>query len=408
MRGKGVSTMPEISRPEPVKLNTDFYQDPRKLYALLREQAPVREVVLPNGLPGWLVTSYDDARALLADPRISKDYHRAIELLQPEVAAQFASPLHAHMLNTDPPDHTRLRKLVTGAFTARTVEGLRSRIEQAAVALLDAMPGGATADLISAYALPLPVTVICDLLGVPGGDRESFRDWTLSFVADTTPEALAENTRQVVAFFTALIEDKRARPGEDLISGLIQVSDDGDQLSAGELLTMIFLLIQAGFETTVNLIGNGVLALLRHPAQLALLRSDPTLLPGAVEEFLRYESPLNIATNRFTTEPVRAGGAEIPAGQPVFVSLLAANHDRRQFPDPGRLDITRPPGAHLAFGHGIHHCVGAPLARLEGQIAIGALLRRFPGLALAAEPEDLRWRDSHLMRGLHELPVRLG
>jgi cytochrome P450 len=246
------------------------------------------------------------------------------------------------------------------------------------------------------------------MLGVPGADRDRFRDWTLSFVADTTPEVLAENTGQVVAFFTALIEDKRAHPGDDLISRLVQVSDDGDQLSAGELLNMIFLLLVAGFETTVNLIGNGILALLRHPAQLALLRSDPAMLPEAVEEFLRYEGPVNIATNRFTTEPVRAGGAEIPAGQFVLISLLAANRDGRQFPDPGRLDITRPSGAHLAFGHGIHHCVGAPLARLEGQVAIGALLRRFPRLDLATQPEDLRWRDSTLIRGLHELPVRLG
>jgi cytochrome P450 len=171
---------------------------------------------------------------------------------------------------------------------------------------------------------------------------------------------------------------------------------------------MSFLLLVAGFETTVNLIGNGVLSLLRHPGQLALLQSDPALLPGAVEEFLRYESPLHIATYRFTAEPVRVGGVEIPAGQFVRISVLGANRDERQFADPDRLDITRPPGGHLAFGHGIHHCLGAPLARREGQIAIGALLRRFPGLALAAEPgEDLRWRDSTLMHGLHELPVRL-
>jgi cytochrome P450 len=312
------------------------------------------------------------------------------------------------MLFSDPPDHTRLRKLVTKAFTARTVEGLRPRIEQAAAGLLDAMPAGSTTDLISAYALPLPITVICDLLGVPEEDRDRFRAWTLSFVAVVPPEVLAEDARQLAAFLAALIEDKRAHPGEDLLSRLVQVSDDGDHLSAGELLSMSFLLLVAGFETTVNLIGNGVLSLLRHPGQLALLQSDPALLPGAVEEFLRYESPLHIATYRFTAEPVRVGGVEIPAGQFVRISVLGANRDERQFADPDRLDITRPPGGHLAFGHGIHHCLGAPLARLEGQIAIGALLRRFPGLALAAEPgEDLRWRDSTLMHGLHELPVRL-
>jgi cytochrome P450 len=297
---------------------------------------------------------------------------------------------------------------VTKAFTARTVEGLRPRIEQAAAGLLDAMPAGTTVDLIGAYALPLPITVICELLGVPEADRDRFREWTLTTVSDTTPEVLAEHSRQLAAYFTALIEDKRARPGDDLMSQLVQVSDGGDQLSPGELLGTGYLLLAAGFETTVNLIGNGLLALLRHPGQLALLRSDPALLPGAVEEFLRYEGPVNIAPIRFTTEPVLAGGADIPAGQLVLISLLAANRDERQFTDPGRLDITRPPSGHLAFGHGIHHCLGAPLARLEGQIAIGALLRRFPDLALAGEPgESLRWRHSTRMRGLHELPVRL-
>lgn len=352
--------MQKISRPGPVKLDGGFYQRLWEVYALLREQGPVREVVLPNGVAGWLVTSYDEARALLADPRLSKDHHRVVELLPPEVAGRFASPLSAHMLMSDPPDHTRLRKLVARAFTARTVEGLRPRIEQVAAGLLDAMPAGATVDLLSAYALPLPIAVICDLLGVPEADRGRFRDWSLSIVMDTPPEVHAENTRQLSAFLTGLIEDKRAHPGQDLVSQLVQVSDNGDRLSDRELLSMSFLLLVAGFETTVNLIGNGVLSLLRHPGQHALLRSDPALLAGAVEEFLRLEGPVNIATLRFTAEPVRVGGVDIPADQFVLISLLAANRDQRRFADPDRLDITRPPGAHLAFGHGIHHCLGAP------------------------------------------------
>lgn len=400
--------MQKISRPEPVELDGDFYQKPWEVYALLRERGPVREVVLPDGVPGWLVTSYDEARALLADSRLSQDHHRAVELLPPEVAWQLASPLRAHMLGSDPPDHTRLRKLVTKAFTPRTVEALRPRIERVAAGLLDAMPAGATVDLLSAYALPLPIAVICELLGVPEAGRGRFRDWSLTLVTDTTPEVRAENSGRLSAFLTGLIEDKRAHPGDDLISQLVQVSDNGDQLSDRELLSMSFLLLGAGFETTVNLIGNGVLSLLRHPGQLALLRSDPALLAGAVEEFLRHEGPVNIARLRFTTEPVRVGGVDIPANQFVLISLLGANRDERRFADPGRLDITRPPGAHLAFGYGIHYCLGAPLARLEGQIAIGALLRRFPGLNLAAEPEDLRWRESTLIHSLHDLPVRLG
>lgn len=400
--------MQKISRPEPVKLDGDFYQKPWKVVALPREQGPVREVVLPDGVPGWLVTSYHDARALLADPRLSKDHHRAVELVPPEVPRRFASPLSAHMLMSDPPDHTRLRKLVTKAFTSRTVETLRPRIEQVTAGLLDAMPTAATVDLLGAYALPLPIAVISDMLGVPEAGRGRFRDWTLSVVTDTTPKVHAKNAgQQMAAFLTGLIEDKRAHPGDDLISQLIQVSDNDDQLSDHELLTMSILLLGAGFETTVNLIGNGVLSLLRHPDQLALLQTDPALLPGAVEEFLRHEGPVNIATLRFTTEPVRVGGVDIPADQFVLISLLAANRDQRRFADPDRLDITRPPSAHLAFGHGIHYCLGAPLARLEAQIAIGALLRRFPSLHLAAEPEHLRWRESTLMHGLHELPVRL-
>jgi cytochrome P450 len=399
--------MPETGGPEPLELDLEFFQDPHAIYALLREEGPARQVVMPNGVPGWLVTSYDDARSLLGDPRISKDNSRAAGLFPPGLAGPHALPLSASMLNSDPPDHTRLRKLVTRAFTSQTIAGLRPRIEQVAGELLDAMPAGATVDLLSAYALPLPIAIISDMLGVPVADRDDFRDWTLAFVTVTSPEPLAEASRQLTAFLAAIVEDKRAHPGDDMLSRLVQVSDGSDRLSADELLSMAFLLLVAGFETTVNLIANGVLSLLRHPGQLALLQSDPTLLPGAVEEFLRYEGPVNVATVRFTTEPLRVGGADIPAGQFVMISPLAANRDERRFADPDHLDIARPPSGHIAFGHGIHHCLGAPLARLEGQVAIGRLLSRFPDLALAAEPGELRWRSSTLMHGLRTLPVRL-
>jgi cytochrome P450 len=304
------------------------------------------------------------------------------------------------MLAADPPDHTRLRKLVTKAFTARAIAGLRPVIEQTAGELLGAMAAEATVDLITAYALPLPIAVISHMLGVPAADQGRFRDLAL---ASTSLEA----ERRLTAFLAALVEDKRAHPGDDLLSRLTQVADEGSRLSADELLGMTSLLLTAGFETTVNLIANAVLSLLRHPAQLALLQSRPELLPDAVEEFLRYEGPAHVATFRFTREPVHAGGTDIPAGQLVLISLLAANRDEGRFPDPDRLDITRPAAGHLAFGHGVHHCLGAPLARLEGQIAIGGLLSRFPDLALAAEPSELRWLSSPLMHGLHSLPVRL-
>jgi len=396
----------EAGRPEPAKLDSEFIQNPEAVYALLREEGPVRQVTMA-GVPGWLVTSYDDARALLSDPRLGKDYTRIADILPPSAAGIYATPLAATMLASDPPDHTRLRKLVTKAFTAQAIAGLRPVIEQTAEELLDAMADGATADLLSAYALPLPIAVISAMLGVPKAYQGSFRDWTLSFVSIRPPEVLAEAQRHLSAFLSALIEDKRAQPGDDLLSQLARVAEEGSQLSTEELLRMAFLLLTAGFETTVNLIANGVLSLLRHPAQLALLQSDPALLPDAVEEFLRYEGPVHVATYRFTKEAVYAGGTRIPAGQIVLISLLAANRDEDRFPDADRLDITRPPGGHIAFGHGIHRCLGAPLARLEGQIAIGKLLGRFPAMTLAAEPSELRWRSSTLMHGLHSLPVRL-
>jgi cytochrome P450 len=398
--------MQETGPLEPIKLDKEFIQDPRAVYALLREEGPVRQVIMA-GVPGWLVTSYDDARALLGDPRLGKDYSRIAGILPPSAAGVYATPLASTMLASDPPDHTRLRKLVTKAFTAQAVARLCPVIEQTADELLDAMATEATADLLPAYALPLPIAVISHMLGVPAADQGLFRDWTLSFVSIRPPEVLAEAERQLSAFLAAHIKDKRARPGDDLLSRLSQVADEGSHLSDQELLRMAFLLLTAGFETTVNLIANGVLSLLRNPAQLALLRSDPALLPDAVEEFLRYEGPVHVATYRFTKEPVHAGGAHIPPGQIVLISLLAANRDERRFPDPDRLDITRPAAGHVAFGHGIHRCVGAPLARLEGRVAIGKLLSRFPELTLATEPDELRWRSSTLMHGLHSLPVRL-
>ncbi len=392
--------MQENGWPEPVTLDKEFMRNPQAVYALLRKEGPVRRVILPSGVPGWLVTTYDDARALLADPRLGKDNSHIAGMLPPALARRYAGPLAATMLAADPPDHTRLRKLVAKAFTAHTIAGLRPVIEQTAEELLGAMAAEATVDLLTAYALPLPVAIISHMLGVPAADRGRIRDWALGSVP-------GEAQRQLTGFLAALVEDKRAHPGDDLLSRLTQVADEGSRLSADELLYMTFLLLTAGFETTVNLIANSVLSLLRHPAQMALLQSRPGLLPDAVEEFLRYEGPVHVATFRFTREVVHAGGTDIPADQLVLISLLAANRDEGRFPDPDRLDITRAAGGHLAFGHGIHYCLGAPLARLEGQIAIGRLLSRFPGITLAAQPRELRWVSSPLMHGLHSLPVRL-
>jgi cytochrome P450 len=361
---------------------------------------------MPGGYPVWVITRYADARAALADPQLIKDWRT----LWPGNAAPddgFAS-LDTHMLSTDPPDHDRLRRLVTKAFTARRIEQLRPRVTEVTTSLLDAMPADDQVDLLEAFAFPLPITVICELLGVPDSDRADFRAWTQAVLS--TGEASAEPgtaAMEMAGYFTALVADKRAHPADDLLSALIDARDAGDGLSERELLGMLFLLLVAGHETTVNLIGSGTLALLLSPGELARLRADSSLLPGAVEELLRYTSPVNHATFRFTAQAVKIGGTLIPAREAVLVAIASANRDPDRYPAPDRLDIGRDAGGNLAFGHGIHYCLGAPLARMEGVIAFGALLSRFPGMTLAVPPDSLRWRPSTLIRGLETLPVHL-
>ncbi|MFC4852085.1 cytochrome P450 family protein [Actinophytocola glycyrrhizae] len=397
----------------PVRLDEDFIQDPYSLYRRLRADAPVHEAVMPRGLTVWVVSRYADAREALANPMLHKDMRHAKDLFERHSAAGadgrlFDQDLASHMLNSDPPDHTRLRTLVAKAFTMRRVELLRPRVEEITEELLADLAGRDRADLVDAFAFPLPVTVISELLGVPPANRDEFRDWSTTMLSAGEAESVAAAGQEMAAYLHQLIAAKRADPADDMLSALIHVRDGGDGLTEAELVSMAFLLLIAGHETTVNLIANGVLALLRDPAQLAALRADPALLPGAVEEFLRYDGPVNHATLRYTTEPVEIGGTRIPAGEFVLVSLSSANRDDDRFTGADRLDVTRAAGGHLAFGHGIHFCLGAPLARLEGQIAIGGLLARFPDLALDIDPAELRWRNTTLLRGLESLPVRLG
>ncbi|MFD5092865.1 cytochrome P450 [Amycolatopsis thailandensis] len=400
-----------VAAEEVTTLAWDLVQEPHRVSALLRESGRVRKVRLPRGLEVWLVTGYAEARAVLADPRMAKDTRGVQRLFERdgfESAGDSAvRALTGHMLNSDPPDHTRLRKLVNQAFTSRTVSRLRPRIEQITAELLADIGDAERVDLLPSFAVPLPIRVICELLGVHAGDQPAFAKWSNTMLAWSTPEELRAAAAKMHAYLVDLIEEKRAKPAEDLLSGLIHASDEGDSLSGEELLSMAFLLLVAGFETTVNLIANSVLALLREPEQLAALRADPALLPGAVEEFLRYDGAIHLATIRFTRESVLVGDVEIPADEFVLVSLIGANRDAERFEDPQRLDVTRPAAGHLAFGHGIHHCVGAPLARLEAEIALRGLLERFPGLGLDADPETLRWRESTLVHGLETLPVRL-
>jgi cytochrome P450 len=405
-----------MTEPAAEQLDAGFFQDPLAYLAPMREREPVTRVAMPDGSGAWMITRYGDVRGALADPRLYKDW---MHKLQPEGWTQDPAFefLNVHLLNTDPPAHTRLRKLVSKAFTARRVAGLRPRIEAITTALLDAMAANTAAggsdevDLIETFAFPLPVTVICELVGIPTADQDQFQHWSHAMVSSvTTPEELRRAAAAMFGYFSDLVAAKRRAPADDLLSALIAArDDDGSQGALGEreLIAMLFLLLIAGHETTTNLIASGTLALLTHPGELARLRSDPALLPLAVDELLRYCNPVTHTTDRFTLEPVQIGGVTIPAREWVLCVTSSANHDPARFADPGRLDVGRDSGGHLAFGHGIHYCLGAPLARLEGEVAFGALLARFPGLTLAVPPSTLRWRPSSLIRGLESLPVRL-
>lgn len=388
---------------------TSLIADPYAGYARLRADAPVHRVVGPDGLPFWLVTRYPDVRQALADPRLALDKAHAT----PGNYRGFALPpaLDANLLNMDPPDHTRIRRLVSQAFTPRRVAALRRPVERVAEQLLDAIEPLGRADLLAAYATPLPITVICDLLGVPEDDRHDFRAWTDSLITPDPdrPEAARAAVKAMLGFFTGLIERKRAEPGDDLLSDLIAARDDqedGAGLSEDELTSLAFLILFAGYENTVHLIANAVLALLTHPEQLAALRAEPELITGAVEELARFDGPAPLAIRRFPRENVTIGGVTVPAGETVLLALGSANRDPEQFTDPGRLDLRRRESGHLALGHGIHYCLGAPLARMETALALTALLRRFPALALDVPVERLRHRPTLRARGLLELPVR--
>jgi cytochrome P450 PksS len=389
--------------------------DPFPFYARLRADSPVHRIALPGGHPAWLVTRYDDVAAILRDDRFAKDPNNALTpdqaRKQPWVPPVFR-PLTRNMLDLDPPDHTRLRALVQKAFTPGLVEQLRPRVESLADGLLDRLRGRAGFDLVRDYALPIPMTVISELLGVPDRDRGRFHRWSNAIVA-TSPTGLGRFVAvpyvwAFLRFIRRLIRTKRAAPTDDLLSALALAEERGDRLSEDELVAMAFLLLVAGHETTVNLIGNGVLALLEHPDQLVRLRAGPGLIKPAVEELLRYAGPVELATERFARQDVAVDGVTIPRGSQVFAVLASANRDARQFPDPDRLDVGREPNRHLAFGLGPHFCLGAPLARLEGQVAVTTLLGRVADLRLAIPPERLRWRRGLVVRGLRRLPVAVG
>ncbi|MGI5379238.1 cytochrome P450 family protein [Streptomyces sp. CA-251387] len=378
-----------------------FRENPHPVYARLRERGPVHRVRLPDWQSEvWLVVGHEEARAALADQRLSKDGAKiGLKSLDEELIGK-------NLLVTDPPQHTRLRGLISRSFTVRRVEELRPRVQQITDDLLDEMLPRGRADLVESLAYPLPLTVICELLGVPEMDRVEFRRMSTEAVAPTSPGNEADAFVALGAYFTGLIEDKRcAGPSGDLLSDLIRTTaEDGDRLSPDELRGMAFILLIAGHETTVNLITSGVHNLLSHPDQLAALRADMTLLDGAVEEMLRHEGPVETATFRYAAEPLEIAGTTVEKGEPVMVGLTAANRDAGRYADPDTFDIRRDTRGHVAFGHGIHFCLGAPLARLEARTAIRSLLERAPGLAPDGPPGE--WLPGMLVRGMRSLPVR--
>jgi cytochrome P450 PksS len=389
-----------------------FKANPYPFYARLRALAPVCRVTLPTKEKAWLVTRYDDVVTVLKDERFVKDTSNALTPEQTTNQLWFRKifkSLRRNMLNLDPPDHPRLRALVHKAFTPRLIEQMRDRIQGLSNELLDQVQDRGGMDLIRDFALPLPTTVIAEMLGVPVEDRHAFHRWSravMSAAASTwTMMRAMPNAWALLRYIGKFVEKRRADPQDDLVSALVRAEEAGDRLSEDELSAMVMLLLLAGHDTTVNLIGNGMLALLEHPDQMERLRDEPALIKPAIEELLRYAGPAETATERYAREDVAIAGVTIPRGEMVWAVLASANRDDRQFACPDSLDITREPNKHLAFGLGTHFCLGAPLARLEGQIAISTLLRRIPDLRLAVAPHALRWRRGLLLRGLESLPV---
>jgi cytochrome P450 len=380
---------------------------PEDVLSALHEAGPIQRVKLPNGVPVWLVTRYAEVREVLNDPRLS-NRDRIDWFDQGVLSPPVRAAMNSHLLRIDPPDHTRMRKLVNKVFVPRRIEELRPDVQRLVADLLDRLAAGREADLVAQYAAPLPVQVICELLGIPAGDRDSYRGWADAFAAGIgSPVFPVQEITDFVDHLRGLIARRRAEPDDALLSALIAARDEGDQLSEDELISTAFLFIIAGHETTTNLIGTGLYLLLREPERAEYIRAHPEELPPAIEEFLRYESPVTAASLRTSSCPMSLFGADIADGDMIMVSLRAANRDHDAFSEPTGLHLDRERNTHLAFGHGIHFCLGAPLARVEAQIAIGDFLARFPRARLAVDADNVHWRPDILTRGLVGLPVAL-
>jgi cytochrome P450 len=375
------------------------------MYFWLQEHEPLARVKLPYGEEGWLLTRYDDVRTALGDARFSTAQATVRDV--PRLTPQRYGGI---LTDQDPPEHTRLRRLVAKAFTARRVEQLRGDAERITGGLLDEMvKAGAPADLLEALALPLPGLMVCELIGVPYGDRDQFRDWVGAWMSSTalTAEQRGDYVAQLTGYMADLAAQRRQNPTDDLLGALVVASDEGDRLTEDEVVQLALVILAAGYESTASQIANFTYALLTHPDQLALLRSRPELMPGAVEELMRW-TPLLAAADvlpRYALEDVELSGGTVRAGEPVLLAKHAANRDRRKYEDPDRLDVTRDAQGELGFGHGAHHCLGAPLARMDVQIALAALLERFPDLRLAIPEAELEWKSGMSVRGPIALPI---
>ncbi len=406
------------NKPNPIATeniaSSEFKARAYPYYARLRDEAPVHQVkAVGNRSSAWLITRFEDVSRLLKSDQLVKDRRNAMtpaQLKKTNTIPGFLKALERNMLDLDVPDHTRLRGLVHQGFTPRLIERMRTRVQSLSEELIYSAKRNGQMDLIHDYALPIPVTIISEMLGIPQRERESFTRYSSAMLKATVSPMSAFFSIPQIMLFVALVRRviklKRKQPEDDLISALASVEEAGDYLSEDELLAMIMLLVIAGHETTVNLIGNGTLALLTHPDQLERLRNDPAIMKPAIEELLRFDSPVEFATERYTRDDLELHGVKIPKGELVYLVIASANRDETQFANPNNLELNRDPNKHLSFGQGIHFCLGAPLARLEASIAFQTLLREAPNLKLAVNANNLRWRSGMNLRGLEKLPVK--
>ena len=391
----------------------EVWDNPYAMYAEVGRDGPVQKVTLYDGQAAWLVTGYDAVRRVLGDHRLSRDV-RGYQQRYPDRPAMYPPVLASkrHVLNADPPDHDRLRSLVGRAFTPRRVEALRDRVQELTDGLLEAMPDHGKVDLVESFAFPLPLQVIYELLGIPTDGSHQLRDMVAGLMLNAyspgCEQAALDASDRLDAYLAELLESKRRHPGDDILSALIAATDEEHgRLDEEELAAFVFALVIAGHETTLNLICNGMVALLEEPSEMERLRRDPSLMHRAVTELLRYDGPLHHALVRTALEDLELEGVPIAAGDLVVTNLATANRDPDHFTDPDRLDVCRDEASHVSFGHGIHYCLGAPLALQETEIALASLLRRYPTIRLAVPRSELHWRRSMNIRGIEALPLEV-